>query len=59
MTLRQAAGSFIGSNKPWEVAVGQSIAQLTWSEGTNFEEEGKMLSYLGKKVAENLIHKID
>src|SRR3989344_1898638 len=49
----------IGSAKPWEVVVGQTIAGLSWNDSTNFDENGKMLSYLGKKVSENLITKIN
>lgn len=45
----------IGSNRPWEVAVGKTIAQLTKSETKGSEEDGKILSYLGKKVVDNLI----
>jgi hypothetical protein len=45
----------IGSAKPWEVAVGQTIAGLSWNDSTNFDEDEKMLSYLGKKVSDNLI----
>lgn len=47
----------VGSAKPWEVVVGQSISSLTWNDSSNFEEDGKILSFLGQKVAENLIPK--
>jgi hypothetical protein len=43
----------IGSSKPWEVAVGKAISCLAISEAAF--QEGKMLNYLGKKVAENLL----
>ena len=49
----------IGSEKPWEVVVGQVIADLTWDDSTNFREEGKMLSYLGERVVKNIIPKTD
>jgi len=55
--IRNDLMGVIGSSKPWEVAVGQKIAELSWSDSTNFDEDGKILSYLGRKVAENLIPK--
>jgi predicted ATPase len=55
--IRNDLMGIVGSSKPWEVVVGQQIASLNWSDSTNFSEEGKILSYLGKKVAENLIPK--
>ena len=55
--IRNDLMRIVGSSKPWEVIVGQQIASLNWSDSTNFSEEGKILSYLGKKVAENLIPK--
>ncbi|GEM_PF-5965678 len=55
--MRNDLMGIIGSAKPWEVVVGQVIAGLSWIDATSFEEEGKMLSYLGKKVVENLIPK--
>ena len=57
--IRNDLMGIIGSAKPWEVAVGQTIAGLSWNDSTNFDEDGKMLSYLGKKVSENLITKIN
>lgn len=56
--VRNDLMGIIGSDKPWEVIVGRTIASLNWTDTTNFEEEGKILSYLGKKIAENLIPKI-
>lgn len=47
----------VGSAKPWEVVVGQSISSLTWNDSSNFEEDGKILSFLGRKITENLIPK--
>lgn len=55
--VRNDLMGIIGSPKPWEVVVGQAIASLSRSGTTNFEEEGKILSYLGRKVAENLLPK--
>jgi predicted ATPase len=53
--VRNDLMGLIGSPKPWEVVVGQAIASLSWAESTDFNEDGKMLSFLGRKVAENLI----
>jgi len=55
--IRNDLMGIIGSAKPWEVVVGQSISSLRWNSSINFDEDGKILSYLGKKVAENLIIK--
>lgn len=55
--VRNDLMGIIGSAKPWDVVVGQIISNLSWTDTTSFEEEGKMLSYLGKKAAENLITK--
>ena len=57
--VRNDLMGIIGSAKPWEVVVGQKISSLSWSDTTNFEEEGKMLSYLGRKIVENLIPKLN
>lgn len=57
--IRNDLMGIIGSAKPWEVVVGQAIAHSSWNDGTNFDEEGKILSYLGKKVVENIIPKSD
>lgn len=48
-------GTILGEYGPWEVAVGKAIAGLTWSDESDFEEEGSLLSFLGKKVTENLL----
>lgn len=56
--IRNDLMGIIGSEKPWEVAVGRTISSLSWNDDTNFNEEGKMLSYLGKKVVENIIPKL-
>ncbi len=55
--VRNDLMGIIGSVKPWEVVVGQTIADLSWSDTTDFKEDGKILSYLGRKVVENLIPK--
>ncbi|MDP2684736.1 MAG: AAA family ATPase [bacterium] len=55
--IRNDLMGIIGSAKPWEVVVGQSIAGLSWNDSINFNEDGKILSCLGRKVVENLISK--
>lgn len=55
--VRNDLMGIIGSAKPWEVIVGQTIANLSWTNTTDFSEEGKILSYLGRKIVENLIPK--
>jgi len=57
--IRNDLMGIIGSEKPWEIAVGQIIANLSWGIGADFDKEGTMLSYLGKKVVENIIPKLD
>src|SRR3989344_2731270 len=55
--IRNDLMGIIGSSKPWEVVVGQTIANVTWNDSTNFDEDGKLMSFLGKKVTENLLPK--
>jgi predicted ATPase len=55
--IRNDLMGIIGSNKPWEVVVGQLISSLTWNDTTNFNEDGKIISYLGEKTTRNLIPK--
>lgn len=53
--IRNVLMGITGSPKPWEVAVGQAIEKIRWSEGQSYENEGSILSFLGKKVVENLL----
>ena len=53
--IRNDLMGLIGSSKPWEVVVGQTIAKLRCDPSSNFGEEGKIITYLGRKVVENLI----
>jgi len=55
--IRNDLMGIIGSSKPWEVVVGQTISNLKWTDAKSFEEEGKILSYLGEKVSNSLIPK--
>ncbi len=48
-------GAIIGSNKPWEVAVGQVIGGLRKSSSIDYSEDGSIFSFLGKKLVENII----
>lgn len=54
--IRNDLMGIIGSSKPWEIVVGQTIAGLMCSSIINFEEDGAILSYLGRKVAENIMN---
>ena len=55
--IRNDLMGIIGSEKPWEVAVGQTIATMTWNDNTDFNEDGKLLSFLGEKVVKTLLPK--
>ena len=44
-----------GSSKPWEVAVGQIIGKLAKGEITKDFSEGKISSFIGKKLINELI----
>jgi len=57
--IRNDLMGIIASEKPWEIAVGQTIASLTWNNNTNYDENEKILSFLGKKLVENIIPKLD
>ena len=49
--LRNLFMAILGSNKPWEVAVGQEIANLTKESDT---EEGSLRAFLSEKLVKNL-----
>ena len=53
--IRNDLMGIVGSEKPWEVVVGQSIAELSWNTETNFVENGSLIDYLGEKVIKNLL----
>lgn len=55
--IRNDLIGIIGSSKPWEVAVGQTIAKLTWNESIQFNQEGSIYCFLGEKVIKNIIPK--
>lgn len=57
--LRNDLMGIIGSEKPWEVVVGKVIANQSWNQNTSFNENGKILSYLGKKVTKNILPNSD
>jgi ABC-type multidrug transport system ATPase subunit len=48
----------LGTDKPWEVLVGQALSKIIWNDNTNFEFEGSILNYLSKKTTINLIPKV-
>jgi len=56
-TLRILLMGIMGSDKPWEVIVGQTIATLKWDSSTDFTKEGSIYNFLGKKLVEGLLPK--
>ncbi|HED38016.1 MAG TPA: ATP-binding cassette domain-containing protein [Ignavibacteria bacterium] len=57
--IRNDIMGIIGSEKPWEVVVGQTIASLTWNATTNYSIDGKVFSFLGEKIVKNLLQKVE
>ncbi|MBZ1345520.1 MAG: hypothetical protein KY055_02755, partial [Candidatus Nealsonbacteria bacterium] len=55
--IRNDLMGIIGSSKPWEVVVGQVVANLNWNEQTDFSKEGGIYNFLGEKVVKNLCPK--
>lgn len=51
--MRNDLMGIIGSPKPWEIAVGKTIATVLCLESTN-SSDGGVLNYLGDKVVKNL-----
>lgn len=51
--VRQLICSIAGSNKPWEVLIGQSIAQL--SSKQIVDEEGRLASFLGIALVKTIV----
>lgn len=57
--VRNDLMGIIGSSKPWEVAIGQTIANLTWNGSTQFNQDGSIYSFLGEKLVQNIIPRED
>jgi len=53
--IRNDLMGIFGSSKPWEVAIGQTIANLTWNGSTRFDQDGSIYSFLGEKLVQNII----
>ena len=53
--IRNDLMGIIGSERPWEAVVGRTIANMTWNDNTNFNEDGKLLSFLGEKIVKTLL----
>jgi energy-coupling factor transporter ATP-binding protein EcfA2 len=47
----------IGSSKPWEIPIGQTIADLSWTDETDFSKTGSIHNFLGEKTIKNLCPK--
>lgn len=55
--MKQIRNDLIGlsnSNKPWEIAVGQTIGRLKVGQIPIDNNENKIANYLGEKIIENL-----
>jgi predicted ATPase len=52
--IRNDLVGIIGSSKPWEVMVGQVIANLSWDKQTDFSKEGSIYNFLGRKLVSEL-----
>jgi len=48
----------IGSEKPWEVAIGQILGNLTYNTTTDFNLEGSIHNYLGGKLVQAIIPRV-
>ena len=57
--IRNDLMGIISSSKPWEVVVGQVIANLNWTEETDFSKEGSIYNFLGEKTIKNLCPKTE
>jgi len=55
--IRNDVMGIIGSSKPWEVAIGQVIGNIHWSNTTDFNKDGSILSYLGEKLVKTILIK--
>lgn len=53
--IRNNLVEITGSNKAWEVIVGQVLGKLKWDDKTDFNEDGSIYNFLGEKVVKNLI----
>ena len=41
--------------KAWEVVVGQTIGRLEWSDPVDFNAEGGLASFLGRKLVNGVL----
>lgn len=53
--LRVLLVGLMGSNKPWEVIVGQVLANIRWNADTDYTADGSIFTYMGKKLVESLL----
>ena len=52
--IRNDLMGIIGNSKPWEVAVGQTIAGLD-AKSPNFDQNGSIYNFLGEKVVKTIL----
>ena len=57
--IRNDLMGIVGNSKPWEVVVGQVIANLNWDKETDFSREGSIYNFLGEKIIKNLCPQIE
>lgn len=53
--IRNDLMGIIGNSKPWEIAVGQVIANIAINSDIDFNVDGKILSFLGEKIVKNIL----
>lgn len=56
--LRNDLMGIMGSDKPWEVVIGQVIGKLSYNDQTDYDKEGSVFNYLGEKLVKALLPKI-
>jgi len=56
--IRNDLMGIIGSEKPWEVAIGQILGNLTYNTTTDFNLEGSIHNYLGGKLVQAIIPRV-
>lgn len=52
--IRNDLMGIIGSEKPWEIAVGQVLSRLTKQVTTKYSDPGSIYNFLGEKIINNL-----
>lgn len=53
--VRNILVALTGTNKSWEIPIGQELGRLRWSVATNYDQENSIFGYLGKKLTEGIL----